>query len=479
MDAGKLNPPADTDPALRTDAPAARADALVDVAIVGGGLVGASLAVALAPLPLRVALIEAVAHDAPGQPSFDERTTALSNASRRILETLKLWPQISTSATSIERIHVSDRGRFGFARIEAARQGLEALGYVVPNRALGRALWSAIQIQAAPSAIPAPLARQAQPAIGAASAAPLHAALPVHPTSYAQPAVDAGPANRARAVFQVYVPAQVREVRRAGNAVQIDFERAGARQTLSARLVVAADGAQSRVRGALGVEAEVRDYRQTALITTVLPQQFHAHTAYERFTPEGPLALLPMSDGRCTAVLTLASERLPEAMRWDDAAYLAELQARFGFRLGRFLKCGPRVAYPLALTQAQATSAGRCIVMGNAAQSLHPVAGMGFNLGLRDAACLADVLAQRVGGDCGEPELLHAYDAWRAKDRRGIIGFTDSLVRTFGNPLAPVGLLRDAGLLAFDLLPSAKAALARIASGTARASRLARGVPLA
>ncbi|MBS0612694.1 MAG: 2-octaprenyl-6-methoxyphenyl hydroxylase [Proteobacteria bacterium] len=420
--------PTGTGASVRTDTPVVRADTPVDVAIVGGGLVGASLAVALAPLPLRVALIEAVAHDAPDQPSFDERTTALSNASRRIFETLNLWPQISASATPIARIHVSDRGRFGFARIEAARQNLPALGYVVPNRALGRALWSAIQ---------------------------------------------------AHAALQVHVPAQVREVRRADDRVRIEIESGGARGGLSARLLVAADGAASRVREALGVEARVRDYHQTALITTVLPQQFHAHTAYERFTTQGPLALLPMSDGRCTAVLTLAAERVAEAMRWDDGAYLAELQSRFGFRLGRFLKCGPRVAYPLALTQAQATSTDRCIVMGNAAQTLHPVAGMGFNLGLRDAACLAELLAQRAGGDCGEADLLRAYDDWRARDRRGVIGFTDSLVRTFSSPLAPLGLLRNAGLLAFDLLPPAKAALSRIASGTARASRLARGVPLA
>ncbi len=399
----------------------------VDLAIIGGGMVGASLAVALAPLPLRVALIEAVAHDAADQPSFDERTTALSNASRRVFETVGVWNGIASQATAIARIHISDRGRFGFARIEASEQGLPALGYVMPNRVLGRALWASIAAQAN---------------------------------------------------LQVHCPARVSVAERSEQAVTLRVtDASGTESMLQARLVVAADGAHSSVRQAFGIEWDVSDYAQTALITTVLAQQFHGFTAYERFTNEGPLALLPMSDGRCTAVLTLSSERARDALQWDDAQYLAELQSRFGFRLGRFLQAGRRSAYPLALTQSAALTAPRCIIMGNAAQSLHPVAGMGFNLGLRDAACLAELLAAGPA-DAGDANLLSEYAAWRAQDRRGIIGFTDSLVRLFSNPMAGVGMLRNAGLLAFDLLPPAKSALSRLASGTARASRLARGVPL-
>lgn len=398
----------------------------VDVAIVGGGMVGASLAVMLAPLALRVALIEAVPPDSAQQPSFDERTTALSNASRRVFETLGLWNAITADAAAIARIHISDRGRFGFARIEAERQGLPALGYVVPNRVLGRMLWSAIA---------------------------------AHPS------------------LRVFCPAQVQLLGRDAGGVDLQVIAGGERSALRARLVVAADGAHSGVRQAVGVDARVSDYQQTAVITTVLPQQFHRFTAYERFTAEGPLALLPLPDGRCTAVLTLATARAQAALQWSEAQYLAELQSRFGFRLGRFLKAGRRAAYPLALTQSTATSAQRCIIMGNAAQSLHPVAGMGFNLGLRDAACLAELLAARPA-DCGDAPLLADYDAWRAQDRRGIIGFTDSLVRLFANPLGVVRALRTVGLLAFDVLPPAKAALSRLASGTARASKLARGVPL-
>lgn len=401
----------------------------VDVTIVGGGMVGASLAVALAPLGLRVALIESVPPSSADQPSFDERTTALSNGSRRVLDTLGIWQDIREQATPIRKIHVSDRGRFGFARIDAQEQGLEAIGYVMPNRVLGRALWERIAAE---------------------------------PT------------------LEVFCPASVESLSMTADHVEVNVAVGTERRGWRTRLIVAADGAQSMVRKAFGVAATVADYHQTAVITTVLTQQFHQFTAYERFTSEGPLALLPTSDGRCTLVLTLTPERAQAAMQETDAQFLAEVQARFGFRLGRFLQAGTRSAYPLFLTQSARTSVGRCVIIGNAAQGLHPVAGMGFNLGLRDAACLAEVLAESAGDprDCGAPALLAQYDEWRAQDRSGIIGFTDTLVRVFANPLGVVRHLRNAGLLAFDLLPPAKSALSRLSTGTARASKLARGVPL-
>jgi len=413
---------------------------LHDIAIVGGGMVGASLAVALDGLGLKIALIEAVPHDSATQPSFDERTTALSNGSRRILETLGVWRAVESAATPIRRIHVSDQGRFGFARIDAAEQGLAAMGYVLPNRALGAALW-------------APLA--------------------------------------SRGAVRLHCPAEVRRVTATGDAVELAIAPGGgAETTLAARLVVAADGAQSQVRAAFGIAADVRDYDQTAVITAVLPQRFHDHVAYERFTESGPLALLPLADGRCTLVLTLNPVAAAAAMAWSDAEFLAEVQRRFGFRLGRFLKAGRRVAYPLSLTRAERTSAGRCVIIGNAAQGLHPVAGMGFNLGLRDVACLAEVLAAHVGAAAGgradlvdrdpaDPRVLAEYDAWRSADRGGIIAFTDGLVRMFANPLGAVRRLRNLGLLAFDVLPPAKAALSRLSTGAAgRVPKLARGVPL-
>jgi 2-octaprenyl-6-methoxyphenol hydroxylase len=248
--------------------------------------------------------------------------------------------------------------------------------------------------------------------------------------------------------------------------------------------VVAADGVQSAVRRAFGIDAQTRDYEQTAVITTVVPQRFHEHVAYERFTPSGPLALLPLEGGRCTLVLTLSTAMAQSALAWSDQEFLAEVQRRFGFRLGRFLKVGRRVSYPLSLTRSARTSAGRSVIIGNAAQGLHPVAGMGFNLGLRDVASLAELIAERRNAshfDAGSSELLAEYDAWRRADRAGVIAFTDGLVRMFANPLGAVQRLRSLGLLAFDLLPPAKAALSRLSTGAgndARVPKLARGVAL-
>lgn len=411
----------------------------VDIAIVGGGMVGASLAVALEHLGVTTALIEAVPHDAASQPSFDERTTALSNGSRRILETLGMWPAVAADATPIAKVHVSDQGHFGFARIDAAEQGLKSLGHVVPNRSLGSALWSALSRRCDVRVFcPARVAR-----------------VEVH----------------ARSVELI-----VAETRSAGASVA--DEASAASTSIEARLVVAADGIESAVRRAFGVEADVRDYHQTAVITTVLPNKFHEHVAYERFTASGPLALLPLADGRCTLVLTLTRDMAERAMSWPDEEFLAEVQRRFGFRLGRFLKVGRRVAYPLSLSRARKTSAGRCVIVGNAAQGLHPVAGMGFNLGLRDAASLAELVAEHRD-DPGSPALTAAYDEWRAADRREVIGFTDGLVRLFSAPWGPVRYLRNLGLLAFDLLPPAKAALSSLSTGAAgRIPRLARGVPI-
>jgi len=401
-----------------------------DIAIVGGGMVGASLAVSLEGLGLRVALIEAVPHDSASQPSFDERTTALSNGSRRILETLGVWAAVSGAATPIRKIHVSDQGRFGFARLDAAEQGLAAMGYVVPNRSLGAALWARL--------------------------------------------------SRSESV-RVFCPADVTRVHPMDRSVELVISAPGT-LVIEARLVVAADGAQSAVRSAFGVAAEVRDYEQTAVITTVLPQRFHEYVAYERFTATGPMALLPLADGRCTLVLTLKPDVAKAALAWSDEEFIAEVQRRFGFRLGRFLKAGRRVPYPLSLTRSDRLSSGRCVIVGNAAQGLHPVAGMGFNLGLRDAASLAELVADNQRAqqpDLGGGTVQADYDAWRAADRGGIIAFTDGLIRVFSNPLGAVQHLRNLGLLAFDVLPPAKSALSRLSTGASgRIPKLARGVAL-
>jgi 2-octaprenyl-6-methoxyphenol hydroxylase len=405
----------------------------VDIAIVGGGLVGASLALALRPLGLKVALIEAQAPaDTLAHPSFDDRTTALANGSVRTFEALGVWQDMRREAAPIRRIHVSEQGRFGVARIEAAEQGLQALGYVLRNRVVGAALWKELS--------------------------------------------RAGD-------MTVIAPASVLGTSPAGSHRSLRLDVQGVERQLDARLVVAADGARSLVREQAGIAAEHWDYEQTAITTTVTTQKYHEYTAFERFTPEGPIAVLPLPDGRCGFVWTRRPDAARGLLDLGDDAFLAELQEAFGFRLGRLLAVGPRAAYPLALTRAARHTAERLAVVGNAAQGLHPIAGQGFNLGLRDAACLAEILADALAAgeapDPGDARVLAAYADWRDQDQRRIVAFTDGLVRLFASPLGALRGLRSLGLLAFDAAPPAKRAMARLSIGAAgRVPRLARGVPL-
>ncbi|MEL7447630.1 MAG: 2-octaprenyl-6-methoxyphenyl hydroxylase [Pseudomonadota bacterium] len=409
--------------------------ASVDVAILGGGMVGASLAVALAPLRLSIAVIEAREPGKPGQPSYDDRSTAVSLGSQRILDTMGVWDSLTDTATAIRRIHVSDRGRFGATRLDSREEGVPALGYVIENRVLGRALWKRLQ-----------------------STANVH----------------------------VVCPATLTGVRQGGSSVQIDCAVGDEAATLGARLAVAADGAQSRARELAGIGVSSRSYEQSAVITNVTTQERHDGTAFERFTDEGPLAFLPMSNGRCSVVWTMASERVDGIMGLSDADFLAALQQCFGYRLGRLLKCGERHAYPLSLMKADEIVDERLALVGNAAHGLHPVAGQGFNLGLRDVAALADVVADVVadsdegaGDTLGGETMLRQYAHWRRDDQSNVVTMTDGLVRTFTNPFPPVRAARGLALVALDALPPARRLFARRAMGLeGRLPRLARGVSL-
>lgn len=404
-----------------------------DIAIVGGGMVGLSLAAALRDLPLDVVVIEPVPAGSDTQPSFDDRTTALSNGSRRILEGIGVWPRVAAEATPIKRIHVSDRGRFAMARLSADEQGVPALGHTLTNRVLGVAL--------------AAVCRDAKR-------------------------------------LEILCPASVTGVEPGAECVRLVVD--GAWQgVIEARLVVAADGAKSAVRTAFGVESTVWDYDQHAVIANIAVEKFHDFVAYERFTEQGPIAVLPLGDGRCTIVWTLAPEAAKAVMALDEHGFLLALQERFGYRLGRFTRVGRRRAYPLSLTRSSRQVVARAAIIGNAAQGLHPIAGQGFNLGLRDVATLAEVIADDLvergtQADPGAAAVLERYAEWRRADRRTVIAFTDGLVRLFGNPLAPVRAARGASLLLFDLLTPAKQAFARVTMGLAgKLPRLARGVPLA
>jgi 2-octaprenyl-6-methoxyphenol hydroxylase len=215
-----------------------------------------------------------------------------------------------------------------------------------------------------------------------------------------------------------------------------------------------------------------------AIVANVATDAPHEGIAYERFTPTGPLALLPLHDGGRAVIWASRPECAAELLALDEAAFLARLQQRFGWRAGRFVRASARLSYPLKLTRAAAPAATRTVLIGNAAQALHPVAGQGFNLGLRDAAMLAEVVAN-AASDVGSPALLERFTAWRAQDRRGVVGFTDNLVRLFGEARLPFAALRDLGLLLFDLTPAAKGALARVSGGFGGPTpRLARGLPV-
>jgi 2-octaprenyl-6-methoxyphenol hydroxylase len=394
-----------------------------DVLIVGGGLVGASLALALGKAGLRVAVVEAHAFKIDQQPNYDERSIALAQGSQRIFSGLGLWDQLADQVCPIHTIHVSDRGRFGFTRLRREDEGVPALGYVASARVLGNTLIEALE----------PLT-----------------------------------------VVELLAPAQLLDFQLDGSQVTAELEVDGSGVTHTTRLLVAADGAHSSVRERLGIATRQWDYGQTAVIANVTPERPHQNVAYERFTDTGPVALLPL-------VWTVRSQQAEEILALSDTEFLARLQQRFGNRLGRFLNVGQRHAYRLQLLRARESIRPRLALIGNAVHTLHPVAGQGFNLGLRDVAALAEVVidAQRSGVDIGAAAVLERYAEWRQADQRRVVAFTDGMVRIFSQPLPPVAWLRDAGMLALDLCPPAKRWFGRLTMGRAgRLPRLARGLEL-
>lgn len=403
-----------------------------DIVIAGGGMIGTCLALALAPLDLRVAVVEAVARGVAQQPSFDDRSTALSRSSQRMFEAMGLWPQIRAAATPLAHIHVSERGSFGFAHIDAVEQGVEALGYVVVNRVLGTVLQAAMS--------------------------------------------DIGN-------LDFLCPARIAGVDLSPSGARITVERDGRASAVTCRLLVAADGAESSVRDMIGIGVERKDYRQHAIIGNVAPQFAVGNRAFERFVPGGALALLPVAEDRVAFVWALPSEQAAGLMALPDIDFTARLQETFGFRLGRFDQVGRRASYALGLSKAGTLTAVRSVLVGNSAHGLHPLAAQGFNLGLRDVAalsdCVADVVAESGRQGLGSDAMLERYREWRAADHRKVVYFTDGLVRLFAGRRTPLRILRNVGMLGFDLLPGVRTLFARHTMGLAgRLPRLSRGVPI-
>ncbi|MGD8580285.1 MAG: 2-octaprenyl-6-methoxyphenyl hydroxylase [Lysobacterales bacterium] len=403
-----------------------------DVAIVGGGLVGASLVCALAPLGLRIALIEAVAFRAASQPSYDDRTLAMSATSCRILDGLGLWDGLASSATPIREIQVRELGRPGRVVMRPEELGRERFGNVVEARAFGATVMERL------------------------------------------PQLDG---------LDFHCPASVTRVRADEGGALVEFSEDDGGRRIEASLLVGADGAQSFVRKALGIAVRRHDYGQTAVICNVTPERDHRGTAYECFTPTGPFAVMPHVGGRCGLIWCVRTGEAPALLEMREAEFLERANARFGGHLGRFVKIGRRSSYPLRLVRALQDTAPRAVILGNAAHAIHPVGAQGFNLGLRDVAVLAEVIADEVRGpgsfDAGAAHLLKRYSRWREADHRGTIAYSDGLARVFSNPSPLAAAARGVGMMAHALLPPLRRRMAVQAMGyRGHIPRLAVGEPL-
>ena len=427
-----------------------------DVVIVGGGLVGASLAVALAPTGLSLAVVEAVAADSGAQPSFDERTVALTDNARRIYTGMGVWAEIAAHhAEPIHEIHISDRGRFGMTHLHRDSVGVEALGYVVPSRVIGQVLHRRMrQSEAVSLFCPATVGDLRQRAHHRDGRRNEHR-------------------NNMISVFQN------------GHNSHNGHNKKPLR--LTANLIVVADGGRSNLAAQSGVALRHSKYQQSAILSVVASDRDHHGRAYERFTDEGPLALLPHSDKRYALVWTTGPQQLAARMALSDAAFVDALQRAFGDRAGNFHSPTARKSYPLQRYRVDNPVGRRTVIIGNAAHTVHPVAGQGFNLGLRDVAALAEIIhrAARRHEDIGSPALLEEYAAARRRETRMVGAFTDGLIEVFGSRRATVGWARNLALAGIELFPPAKGMLLRRTLGLtgnrrgwARGCRCAAATPM-
>lgn len=411
-----------------------------DIVIAGGGMVGISLALQLArlmPDETSICLVEGFPFpkvSADGRPeyhpSFDARSTALSYSTRLIYEQMQVWEDLQQWLCPIESIHVSSRGRFGSTLMLAGDYGWPALGYVVENAWLGNTLIQAL---------------------------------------YRQGRVE------------VRSPARVVNASPSGDGVRLRLE-GDVEDEIEASLLLVADGANSGLRDALGVAVEEKPYRQHALIANIATAQPHRGCAYERFTDEGPLALLPLlpapgGENRSALVWTLPPERAEHLQACPEEEFLRELQQRYGYRLGRLQQVGDRHSYPLALVQSAEQVRQGVVVMGNAAHALHPVAGQGYNLALRDVAELAAVLSEGVAAGVapGDLAMLQRYQKRQLPDQERTIGFSDRVPSLFMHSDPVLGLARDMALAGLDILPPLKREFVRYAAGVAELGERASG----
>ena len=384
----------------------------MSVIIVGGGMNGATLALAISHLTqgqLPVHLVEAVAPQTTNHPGFDSRAIALAQGTCQQLSRIGIWQAIAECATAIKTVHVSDRGHAGFVTLDAHDYRIDALGQVVELHDVGLRLFRLLQ--------------------------------------------DAPGVT-------LHCPARVANVSRSEEAVSVTLEDG---TTLEGQMLVAADGSRSAIATRFGVQFQQEPYGQVGVIANVSTAGAHNGRAFERFTQHGPLAMLPMSHGRCSLVWCHPQEKADEVLGWTDDRFCNELQKAFGWRLGRITHAGKRAVYPLSLTTASQCISHRVALVGNAAQTLHPIAGQGFNLGLRDVMSLAESLAQAWSEqkDVGGYAVLSHYQNRRRADKEATIGVTDGLVHLFANRWGPLVAGRNLGLMAMELFIPARDVLAQ------------------
>lgn len=398
-----------------------------DIVIIGGGLVGSSFACGLAHATagqgVRILVTEAI-ESLQASPSFDARSTALSYGSQQIYKELGLWDELASYATVIEKIHVSDRGHFGAVRINGEEMGVEALGYVLENRHLGLVLSAALE--------------QAE-GIDYLCPARINALTPTE----------------------------------RGYTVKV-LAKDGSMSTIAADLVVLADGGKSSLSQNLGITSAVTHYEQSAIIANVAFADSHQGVAYERFTDSGPVAVLPLStlegENRGALIWTVGTQEAAAILALPEEEFLSRLQARFGHRLGVFTKCGARATYPLSLSVAREQIRPGLVLLGNVAHSLHPVAGQGLNLALRDAQALSASLANahQQRQLLGAMTVLQEYVQRQQRDQEATIDFSHYMTRLFSTNHPALVWARKFGLFSIDLIPVFKRGFARQAMGLAK-----------
>ncbi|NQY51098.1 MAG: 2-octaprenyl-6-methoxyphenyl hydroxylase [Piscirickettsiaceae bacterium] len=395
-----------------------------DLVIVGGGIIGASLAVALKNSPLRIAIIEAISDKSNQQPSYDDRGIALSYCSQRIYEAIGLWDKFASKSTPINNIHVSNRGHLGVTRFSAQQEHVPALGQVITAREMGQILHQEIKTQDN---------------------------------------------------LVIICPAMVVNLEKFNDYVELEINN---HQRYSTKLLVAADGERSTIRRLLNLGAFEHDYAQTAVIANITTERTHQNWAYERFTDTGTIALLPMSKNRCNLIWTVKSNNAIDLLNVTEYKLLEQLQNYFGYRLGKFIKASQRNSYPLRLIKSDQPIQHRIVLIGNAAHSVHPIAGQGLNLGVRDIAALADIVISK-NDDCGDARLLSTYKKWRLNDQDNIIKATDILADISSNDNLILGRLRGVALNLVECLPPLKHWLANKSMGlTYKQPRLGKGISL-